>query len=349
MSLRPVARALGAACLVFAAGAAHAAPAVTLRCDPARIQADENGAWVFALTIRNDGSMGAYGDSLVLEIAPDGSGPVRTQKLRLPGTADAISAGDSVASQVSIAATAARARLTFRWYAHAADGGTAVAGATLNAAGSVLEDRYPATVARVGGRDVEMVKVPAEAGAAIGAGVLLLAGEDADAREQLVAASRLAGSGLHVVIVNAPGRGRSTGAGGGDGAAARAGALAAYDTLARMPGVDRARLGAWGVSLGGTVALRLAIEKPARFHAVVVQAARYDGLSTRAIAATKVPILVLHGEKDGVNPSARAHAFADAVLAAGGVLESRFPPNAGHTFASPEAARFLRNRLTSSP
>jgi predicted esterase len=347
--VRPLVRTLLAASFLALAAVAHAAaPAVSVRCEPATLQADENGEWVFTVILRNDAAMGAYGDSVLLDIAPEGGGAAHTQRLYLPAATSPLSAGDSSESRVSIVASAARARLTVRYFAHASDGTAGTASGSLAAAGSVLEDRYPASRTRVGGAAVELVKVPADAGTTSGAGVLVLPGELAEAREMLPAAARLAAQGMNVVLVNAPGRGGSQGPGEADGAAAKAAALAALDTLLRMPGADRERAAAWGVSLGGTLALRLAAEKPAAFRAVVAQSARYDALPQKTAAALKCWTLVLHGERDAVFPAAGAHAFADAVKAAGGTVVPRFLPSGRHALPSIEATRFLQSQLVAN-
>lgn len=339
MSVRYLAPALLAAGLM-AAVAAHAAPAVSVHCDPAQLQADENGSWVFTAVLRNDGATGAYGDSVLLDILPEGA-PARTQKLFLAGATQALSAGDSVETQVNIVATAARARLVVRYFAHASDGASTVASATVIAAGSVLEDRYPAGTLRAGGQAFELVKLPADEGAANGAGLLVLTGEALAPRELLVPASRLAAMGYAVAILRAP---AATGA----ESPARAAAWAALDTLAAL-GAKREACGAWGISRGGTLALQLAAEKPAAFRAVAAQSARYEGLPAGTAPAIRAALLVLHGEKDEVNPPAGAHAFAQAAVQAAGGVTGKFLPAGRHDLPASEAVRFLKTKLAPTP
>lgn len=340
---------LAAGFVALALPAFAGAPSVAVRCTPTSLQADESGMWTFTVTLHNTGSVGAYGDSAVLEVTPEGASGPRSQKLFLPAAATALSAGDSLESQVSVVASAQRAQLVFRYFVHSGDGTPGSASAAATAVGSVLEDRYPATRLAAGGRTTEIVRVPAAEGTATGGALLVLAAEDADARDLLVPAARLAAQGVHVVIVNAPGRGGSQGTGGADGADARKAALAALDTLLAMPGVDRTQVGAWGVSLGGTLALRLAAEKPAAFRVVVAQAARYDALPPRTAAALKATVLLVHGERDAVFPAAQAHAFAAAAKAAGGTVITRFLPAGQHALPALEATRFLQSRLAAAP
>jgi dipeptidyl aminopeptidase/acylaminoacyl peptidase len=219
-----------------------------------------------------------------------------------------------------------------------------------------------------------MVRVPAPGEAASGAGVLLLPGEGLDAGDLLVPAHRLAQRGVTCVIVAAPGRGRSSGPDDFAGRASLAAALAGLDTLARQPGVDPGRLAAWGISRGGTVALLLALERPAALRAVIAQSASYDlWASHRAAvpadrpaieaaagrdsagwrerspllraASIKPAVLVLHGELDDVFPAGPAHAFAEAATAAGANVTGRFPPQGRHALTPVEASRFLQAQL----
>lgn len=340
MSVRHTLLALTAAGLLAAATAHAAAVTVTVRCEPSQLQADENGSWVFTTVLRNDGATGAYGDSVLLDILPEGA-PARTQKLFLAGATQALSAGDSVETQVNIVATAARARLVVRYFAHASDGTSAVASATVTAAGSVLEDRYPAGTLRAGGQGFEFVKVRPDEGAANGAGVLVLTGEALATRELLVPASRLAALGCAVVIVRVPAAEVAD-------APARAAAWAALDTLVAL-GAKRDACGAWGVSRGGTLALQLAAEKPAAFRAVAAQSARYEGLSPKTAPAIRAALLVLHGEQDAVNAAAGAHAFAQAAVQAAGGATGKFLPAGRHDLPATEAVRFLKAKLAPAP
>jgi len=343
---------------------------------PDTLQSNEDGLWELAVRMVNGTGLGVYGDSLLLFVTPAGEQPggpgTVARPLPMATMTKDLSAGDSTTTRVSVGATAARARVELRLYAHGPTGVAFEASGVAIAAGSVLEERYPAMLARVGERAVEMVKVPAAPDVAGGAGVLLLPGEDASGL--LLPASRLARNGVSVVIVSAPGRGGSQGPADFAGPASRAAALAGLDTLLRMPGVERTRVGAWGISRGATLALLLAIEKPGVFGAVAAQAACYDlaaawraadpagraaieaaagrdssawgALSPLSRAAgLRTPALVYHGERDAVFPVAQARAFADAVQAGGGAVVVRLQPAGAHQLPFTEPIRFLQSRL----
>lgn len=360
-----------------AAGPAAGAPAggrATLRCAPERLVANEEGRWDFTVRFENGSGAGAFGDSLVLVVRPagarGGAEPI-VQKLMLPEVAASVSDGDAFETAIQVNAIAPSAHLELRFHWHATATGPATASCTMTAAGSVLEERYPPSLVRVAGRDVEIRKAPADDARAGGAAVLILPGEGSEAAEWLVQAARLAQRGIACVVATSP-------AANGDddfaGPASRAAALAALDTLVRMPGVQAGRVAIWGVSRGGTLALRLALERPDAFRAVVAQSASYDLWAThraagardaRAIeaaagrdsaawaerspllraAALKPAVLVLHGERDDVFPAGPARAFAQAAAAAGAPVTSRILPQGRHALPAVEALRFLQQQL----
>lgn len=381
---RMLARACAALCLLGPSAASAAAPpaGLSVRCVDDVLQADENGYWNLTVRIANYSGFGVFGDSLILAVTPRGAGPggpaAVVRKLPLSASATSISAGDSVFSQVVVPAVAPVAQLEFRFHAHDRANAAFMVRDTATASGSQLDGRYPATLVRVGAGDVEMVKVPASSGVVSGAGVLLLPGEGSDAAAMLVPAARLAREGLSVVIVNAPGRGRSKGPDDFAGPASRAAALAGLDTLLRMPGVEPKLIGVWGVSRGATLALRLATEAPSKFAAVAAQSACYDLWAAHRVAspegraaietaagrdsaawrerspllkasALQTPTLVYHGERDAVFPAAAAHAFAGAMTAAGHMAQPRFLASGQHELPPTEAIKFLLSRLYVAP
>jgi dipeptidyl aminopeptidase/acylaminoacyl peptidase len=369
--------ALGAAIAALATGrvarAAESSP-LSVRCLPDSISANEEGAWIFTVRLVNRSDLGRYGDSLLLIVTPAGAAPT-TRRLVLPESAKSLSGGDSVDTEITLGASARRATLAVRFHSHEGSGKAFKGEARVTASGSVLEARFPPTVAKVSGREVELIRVPAPAEAANGGGVLVLPGEAMDAGDLLVPAWRLAQQGVSVVIVNAPGRGRSQGTDDFAGPASSAGALAGLDSLRLMPGVEPARIGAWGISRGGTLALRLALERPPVFAAVAAQGASYDlwaswrasspaaraGIEAAAgrdsagwrarspvlgAASFRPELFVMHGERDSIFPAAPAHAFAGVVAAAGRTVVSKFPPQGQHALPTADATRFLQSRLS---
>ena len=361
-----------------AARAAERSP-LSVQCLPDSVAANEEGAWTFIVRVANRSEMGLYGDSLVFSVVPMGAAPGTPapagRRLVLPEAAKSMSGGDSLDTEITVSASARRATLVVRFYSHNGAGKAIPGEARITASGSVLEARFPSTVTKVSGREVELIRMPAPSEVANGGGALLLPGELTDAAEMLVPAWRLAQQGVSVVIVNAAGRGRSQGADDFAGPAASAAALAGLDSLLMMAGVEPARIGVWGVSRGGTLALRLALERPPVFTAVAVQGASYDlwaswrasspagraaieaaagrdsaGWKARSpllnAASFRPELFVAHGERDSVFPAAPAHAFAGAVAAAGRTVVSKFPPQGQHALPPADPTRFLQTRLS---
>jgi len=123
-------------------------------------------------------------------------------------------------------------------------------------------------------------------------------------------------------------------------------ALAWFDLAATLPGVDKARILAFGRSLGSGVAVRLAAERPLR---ALILAAPYDSLAAVAkryywylpvdwmlrhrfdsdllAPGLKQPLLALIAERDEVIPPAHAEALFRAW---GGPKRRVLLPGAGH-------------------
>lgn len=125
---------------------------------------------------------------------------------------------------------------------------------------------------------------------------------------------------------------------------------AAYDFLARMPNVNKQKIGSVGWCMGGGLSLQLAIHEP-RLAACVVN---YGSLPTDRTEVEKIqaPVLGNFGADDrGIPPSA-VHAFEKAMHAAGKKFDARIFEGAGHAFENPnnkgryrpEAAREARAR-----
>lgn len=122
---------------------------------------------------------------------------------------------------------------------------------------------------RAGG-EVGAWYLPARAGAA----VVLVHGSGADRRSMLPEARLLARAGYGLLLPDLPGHGESEGEV-RFGVAERGAVQGALDWLAARPGVDPARLGLLGFSMGGYVAAGVAAEDP-RVRAVVLVSAPPD-------------------------------------------------------------------------
>jgi uncharacterized protein len=169
--------------------------------------------------------------------------------------------------------------------------------------------------------------VPAGGGPA-SAHVLLFHGNAGNVGDRVLHASLLAAAGLDVLLFDYRGYGRST------GRPAEAGtyhdAHAAREALLSRPGVDPARVVYLGESLGGAVALALAVEHPpaalvlmstftsvrdmARRHYPVIPPALVPDAypSLRRIADLRAPLLVIHGDRDEIVPLLHGEALFEA-------------------------------------
>jgi uncharacterized protein len=140
--------------------------------------------------------------------------------------------------------------------------------------------------------------------------------------------------GVGVLLVEYPGYGRSGGR--PSEASIRVAMVAAFDHLAGQPEVDPDRIVAWGRSLGAAAACSLARE---RGLAALVLESAFTGVRPFArrfglfgplvrdpfeclpvVAAFDGPVLVIHGERDGIVPVEHGRALADAAKSSDLVL-----------------------------
>jgi len=158
--------------------------------------------------------------------------------------------------------------------------------------------------------------------------VLLCHGNAGNAGDRVLHAALLTAAGFDVLLFDYRGYGRSTGSP-SEGGLYRD-ARAARSALLSEPGVDAGRIVYLGESLGGAVALALALEHPPRglvlqstFTSVRDMAREHypflpAGLvpdaypSLRRIRGLRVPLLVLHGDRDDIVPLAHGRALHDA-------------------------------------
>jgi fermentation-respiration switch protein FrsA (DUF1100 family) len=161
--------------------------------------------------------------------------------------------------------------------------------------------------------------------------------------ERVMNAALLVAAGFDVLLFDYRGYGQSTGRPDEEGTyrdarAARKGALA-------QPGVDPSRLFYLGESLGGAVALHLALESPptglilqSTFTSIRDVARRHYPFippflvadaypSLRLIAKLAAPLLMLHGGNDAIVPVAQGQALFDA---APGRKHMHVFPSLGH-------------------
>ncbi len=132
--------------------------------------------------------------------------------------------------------------------------------------------------------------------------------------------------GFAVLLVEYPGYGRSQGS--PSQATVTETLVAAYDTLADQPEVDRSRIIALGRSLGGAAVCALAAERPLRslvllstFTSLRAMAKRFlvPGFLVRdpfdnlqVLQSYPHPVLVVHGTEDRLIPHAHGERLASA-------------------------------------
>jgi fermentation-respiration switch protein FrsA (DUF1100 family) len=190
--------------------------------------------------------------------------------------------------------------------------------------------------------------------------LLLCHGNAGNVGDRVLHAELLTAAGFDVLLFDYRGYGRSSGRPGEEGTYRDA--RAALACLLEQPEVDRERVFYLGESLGGAIAIDLALGRPpaglvllsafsgvremARLHYSFVPAAlvpdAYPGL--RRIADLRAPLLVLHGDADDLVPVSHGRGLYQA--AAGPKRIHEFPgrghndlvPLAGPEFASVIAA-----------
>ena len=158
--------------------------------------------------------------------------------------------------------------------------------------------------------------------------LLLCHGNAGNVGDRVLHAAVLTAAGFDVLLFDYRGYGRSTGRPGEEGTYRDA--RAALRCLLEQPGVDPGRVVYLGESLGGAVALDLALERPpagivllsaftgvrelGRLHYPFVPAAlvpdAYPAL--RRIRELRAPLLVLHSDRDDIAPLSQGRALFEA-------------------------------------
>jgi uncharacterized protein len=158
--------------------------------------------------------------------------------------------------------------------------------------------------------------------------LLLCHGNAGNVGDRVPHAALLAAAGFDVLLFDYRGYGRSTGRPSEEGTYRDA--RAALRCMLEQPGVDPGRVVYLGESLGGAVALDLALERPpagigllsaftgvremGRVHYPVIPTALVpDAYPTvRRIHDLRAPVLVLHGDRDDIVPLSHGRALFDA-------------------------------------
>jgi uncharacterized protein len=158
--------------------------------------------------------------------------------------------------------------------------------------------------------------------------LLLCHGNAGNVGDRVTHAALLSAAGFDVLLFDYRGYGRSGGSPSETGTYHDA--RAALRRMLEEPGVEPARVFYLGESLGGAVALELALERPpaglvlvsaftgirdmARLHYPRIPAALVpDAYPTlRRIGALRAPLLVLHGDRDEIVPASQGRALFEA-------------------------------------
>lgn len=370
---------------VAATGTTGAQPAggrtiVELKSDPAAIVGEvdtvETGAdftWTVTLHLQNPGESGLYVDSLFCEIEDTDPGQTRAERTTFAdltrlvrGNASIEAAGHMVVQHAS-PALAESARLRYTMHVHRASGPT-FARSTLVLARPGASTAYESKHLDVSGKRVEYVVVHATPDQGSHPGLLFVHGHGSHARHSIRLARQLSLRGYTVMAVSMPGYGTSDGPADLMGPATVTALERALDALRATPGVDTARVAAWGQSRGATAVAALAARR-ADLDAVILQSGIYDLWATHRgtkldgfpaaivaeagqdsaawsarspiLSAAKIaaPVLVLHGERDVHVPVGQARAFEARLAAAGRTVKTLYPARQAHHLAGGEVFR----------
>jgi fermentation-respiration switch protein FrsA (DUF1100 family) len=190
--------------------------------------------------------------------------------------------------------------------------------------------------------------------------VLLCHGNAGNVSDRVIHASLLSAAGLDVLLFDYRGYGRSSGRPGEEGTYRDA--RAARAVLLRQPEVGDSPILYLGESLGGAVALALALESPpaglilqsaftsvrdlARLHYPFIPRAAvpdaYPSLSL--VRRLTTPLLVLHGERDEIVPISHGRALFEA---APGPRRMEVFPGLGHNDLVPLAGAAYAEAIAS--
>ena len=358
--MRKIALALAGLCCLVPALAWSAPRQPWLEIKPERIVATPDFKWSFALLMHNPLEVGLYPDSVTATAEELDAGRVdgpRTQAIPLAHVTRflrPISAGEQQGFNYSGTAYFEHARVTFRFHSHTGDGKRYVAERTVEILPGPSSTQYESRTIEIDGRKVEYVYLKGVRPPNPWPGLLLVHGEQGNARRMLPFGRELALTGYSVMLVSLPGYGGSEGEPDLMGPASESAVERAYQILRGMPDLDTTKISAWGVSLGAGVVARFAARHP-ELVSVVLQGGLYDlwavarargaesayaqlagsdssAWSARSalIAAPRIPspVLVLHGEQDPAAPIAQARAYVEVLKRSGTKVEIASPAGA---------------------
>jgi len=121
---------------------------------------------------------------------------------------------------------------------------------------------------------------------------------------------------------------------------------AAFDYLAGRPDVNAKHIGALGWSMGGGLAVQLAIHEPQLVACVV----NYGSLptNTRAIQKINARVLGIFGSLDRGIPPKKVRAFERCMNAAGKRVDIEIYDGVGHAFENPSNQRGYRSKAAAA-
>jgi dipeptidyl aminopeptidase/acylaminoacyl peptidase len=355
---------------LLALGGTARASGLELRVEPDPVRADEGFHWNASLLLRNATDRGLFLDSLLIVITARDSGRAGGETVtrrRLAVLSSDFSAGDSTIQTFSGPATCEHGELRVLAWAHTGEGRVLAGEAAATLAPGPFSEAHASRFFTSEGRGIEYVLARPDSIPSRGApAVLLVSGPVANARRLLPLAQSLTRNGFVAMAVSPPGCGLSEGEPDLMGPATVQTLSDAVDLLRREPGVDRARIGAWGVSQGAGCVVSLAARRK-DLAGVVAQSGSYDlwatyrqtqaadlresilALAGRDSAAWRVrsplleadhaaaPVLILHGDADDRMPVGPAHALQERLEALGRPVEARFFARGGHLLPQGQA------------
>jgi uncharacterized protein len=190
--------------------------------------------------------------------------------------------------------------------------------------------------------------------------ILLCHGNAGNVGDRILHAAVLTAAGFNVLLFDYRGYGHSSGRPSEQGTYRDA--RAAREWLLRQPELDPSRLFYFGESLGGAIALELAIAHPpgglvllSAFTSVRDMARKHYGLiptalvpdayaNLRLISKLRAPLLVLHGEDDAIVPVEQGKALFDA---APDPKRLRLIAGVGHNDILSQEGTLLANEIAS--